>query len=244
MYGADLLSNLTNASSIGLSNNSAIPCATVQDLDKVFDNSDGGTAGIVWWNACFTDYAISDLVFPDGILGECIASTGVTNASELTSLACPSAGITDLTGIDNFPFLQQLDLSGNNLNSSSNSNFGVLTGLRNLKTLNLGSTAIGNNELVLLSYLKNLEKLSLDSNLFTNVSYIDNLIFITSISLTNNIVTPTSGQLLSLENLFNAQVIDLSCYPAGLEPDIIALDNAIDAGDGANAGVVIWGACP
>ena len=56
---------------------------------------------------------------PDSALAHCveqaIADQHITQASELTSLACTHAGVTKLEGITIFTGLNQLDFSGNNL---------------------------------------------------------------------------------------------------------------------------------
>jgi len=67
---------------------------------------------------------------PDGFL---LAA----DAEALTTLAAPSAGITDLTGLENFPNIQVLDLSGNNIRDIS-----ALAGLTALLQVNLSGNGI------------------------------------------------------------------------------------------------------
>jgi Leucine-rich repeat (LRR) protein len=235
MNGVDLLTGFSNASYIWLSNNPAMPCGSVEALDNALDDpmgtgtGDGGNVGIVRWSSCFTESTIASLTFADANLEACVDSQAtiqeIINVSELTILDCSSQNITNLSGIQQLPFLTELYLSNNPI-----TNFLTTEYLRNLKTLDLSNTTLSNSNRYFLSDLKNLENLYLDSNPFNYVSNLSGLINIVTLSLVSNQILPTTGQLLDLENLFNARTIDLSCSPTDLEADIIALDAAIGTG--------------
>ena len=239
--GVASLGALSNANPIDLRSNPGLPCDDANALDAALDASDGGSAGKVRWDVCFSDVAITELNFSDFLLQSCVGDSGAINVSDLISLSCPSFGIADLTGIEQLVKLQALDLSGN----TSISNFSGLSSLRDLTSLNLSNAGV--NDLSELSLLKNLADLKLDTNAFTSLedmygyNNISGLTNLTSVSLISNHI---STGLLGLATLYKAQSIDLTCSQAALENDIIALDQALDSGDGAGSGVVRWTICP
>ena len=252
--GVSSLSTLANVSRLSLNDNPSLPCADINTLDQTFDNSDGSGVGKIIWNTCFdvsNPPLIADLSFTDGRLSRCVnlaATSGeLTYANELTSLSCPSAGITNLTGIDQLVNLQALDLSGNSI-----TNFAKFSSLRNLTSAVLSNTGL--SYVGVFASLKNLQNLNLDSNPLTSVgdfstlyysNYIGGLTNLTSLSFQSNKI---SNSLQGLTTLFKAQSIDLTCSPAALESEIVALDKAMDntpdGQDGSTTGVVTWTLCP
>lgn len=67
-----------------------------------------------------------------GCLNQVLNNTEEQNPALVTTLACPSAGISSLIGIDALPNLEQLDLSGNAI-----TDLNPLARLRNLRVLSL-----------------------------------------------------------------------------------------------------------
>jgi internalin A len=232
--GVDTLEGLIQAT-ISLRGNLRMSC----DLVRVLETALVGTSGSVIWDRCFTPQSlVSDLQFTDPTLDACVKNTGVTNIDALKTLNCSYDGnpgnpeIADLTGIDALPFLEDLNLSNNTI-----SNFAGLPNLRNLSVLNLNSANVGS--VSMLSSLKNLNTLKLDSDPFNYIwSSLGVLTNIADLSLAQNSIL---FGISDLENLINAQTIDLSCSPAELNTEIIALDVAIDGEESPGAGVVIWG---
>lgn len=78
----------------------------------------------------------SDFSVADKALMDCIKQTIIDNkvmrVEQLTALTCRHAGLTSLTGVEHFAFIQQLDLSHNQLGDIQ-----VLTKLPALKTLKI-----------------------------------------------------------------------------------------------------------
>ena len=230
--GVASLAGLSGALSINLYANPRMSCDVVQALDSQIDAGNGGTTGIVRWDQCFVDSSIANLVFTDTNLATCVRNTQLANVSDIITLDCSSSGITDLTGIDQLPFLQNLNLSSNAI-----TNFTGLSNLRNLSVLDLNNANVG--DLFYVSSLKNLNTLMLDSNPFTLIyDYLGRLSNLVNLSLIKNQI---SSGILDLVTLINAQTIDLSCSPVALASEIADLDNALDQGDGPDAGVVRWG---
>ena len=143
--------------------------------------------------------------------------------------------------------LQALDLSGNSI-----TNFAKFSSLRNLTSAVLSNTGL--SYVGVFASLKNLQNLNLDSNPLTSVgdfstlyysNYIGGLTNLTSLSFQSNKI---SNSLQGLTTLFKAQSIDLTCSPAALESEIVALDKAMDntpdGQDGSTTGVVTWTLCP
>ena len=63
------------------------------------------------------DIPISRISFPDPALEACVAASGATMTSELTSIACPALGIEDLSGLEYLTYLTSADFSGNAVTS-------------------------------------------------------------------------------------------------------------------------------
>lgn len=78
----------------------------------------------------------SDFAIADTALQECIKQTivdkKVVRIEQLTALTCRHAGLTSLAGLEHFAFLQELDLSHNQLVDTQ-----ALTKLTQLKTLKI-----------------------------------------------------------------------------------------------------------
>ncbi|MDH5802552.1 MAG: leucine-rich repeat domain-containing protein [Gammaproteobacteria bacterium] len=239
MSGVDQFNSETtpNILSISLNGNSALSCATLAGLDSSLDQGNGSVNGVVRWNYCFGEPLVANLVFPNTASGTalrtCVNNLDVLNVTDVTQLAC--SGVTDLTGIEQLPFLTNLSLSNNAI-----VDFAPLSRLTNLQQLNLDSTGLTRTSY--LGTLKNLNRLSIGDNPFgvlasTSID-IENLVSLTHLSVWGNQLTATSGIGL-LDTLVNAQVIDLACM--GTSDELTALDNALDAGNGAYSGIVLWG---
>lgn len=67
-----------------------------------------------------------------GCLNQVLSNTEERDLARVTTLACPSAGISSLNGIEALENLEQLDLSGNSVSDLS-----PLSSLRNLRVLSL-----------------------------------------------------------------------------------------------------------
>lgn len=74
-----------------------------------------------------------------GCLNQVLAGNPAVEASTLTLLACPSAGVQSLEGIAALTRLEQLELSGNRVNDIS-----PLALLKNLRVLSLRDNQVAN----------------------------------------------------------------------------------------------------
>lgn len=83
------------------------------------------------------DISLSSINFADGALRACVLATGLTYASQMTGLFCPSRNISNLTGINNLSRLTDLDISGNNISDIS-----ILGSLPLLQDLNAANSHI------------------------------------------------------------------------------------------------------
>lgn len=105
--------------------------------------------------------ALQDAVLRDAALQACLnqslTKAGSEDLNGITLLACPSAGVETLVGIDALENLQQLELSDNAV-----SNLSPLGNLRNLRVLSLRNNRIGN--VGVLESLPLLRFLALDGN--------------------------------------------------------------------------------
>jgi hypothetical protein len=79
----------------------------------------------------YSDFAVADLALRDCIK-QTIIDSKVTRVEQLTALTCRHAGLTSLAGLEHFAFLQELDLSHNQLLDAR-----VLAKLPQLKALKI-----------------------------------------------------------------------------------------------------------
>ncbi|MDH5324215.1 MAG: leucine-rich repeat domain-containing protein [Gammaproteobacteria bacterium] len=240
--GVSNLAGLPAAAFIYLEGNSPLACDTLTAMDAARDSGDGPALGRVRWNRCFGEALVANLVFPDTVSGAalstCVTNLSVANVADVTSLTC--AGVTNLSGIEQLPFLTVLDLSGNAIE-----NFSPLSSLTNLEELNLNST--GFNHIGAIGNLKKVRVLDLGSNPISFVARtagifpeadLENLLALTNVYLTGSQLFNGSG-IRHLNTLVNAQ-IDFSCMDAGTVTDLTLLDNALDGGDGGSSGNIVW----
>ena len=115
----------------------------------------------------FSDY---DLIDP--ALEECVRQTikdqQVTAVTDLTVLACTSAGITSVQGLATFNHLQQLNLATNAI-----SDIEELPQLTQLQRLDLSNNAVG--DIAILMTLAHLEQLNVSGNLTLNCDQAEEL---------------------------------------------------------------------
>jgi len=87
--------------------------------------------------------AIRDKVLDDPALQACLnqvmTSSTIQDPEDVTLIACPSAGITTLGGIEKLANLEQLDVSDNAI-----SNVSPLLALKKLRVLSLRNNAVSN----------------------------------------------------------------------------------------------------
>ncbi|HEY7883594.1 MAG TPA: leucine-rich repeat domain-containing protein [Cellvibrionaceae bacterium] len=134
----------------------------------------------------FSDYQLSDDSLA-GCVQQTISDEKITSARDLTRLRCTSAGIKDLSGIEKFAALEQLDLSDNEL--------GNIAPLAKLGRLNL--LLLRNNQLDDLSPLLPLLKLT-DLNIEENPD-----INCTDVAQIRANIKDNNGRLLSGETCAN-----------------------------------------
>ena len=106
--------------------------------------------------------------------------------------------ITDISGIENFKGLTDLDLCNNQISDIS-----ALSGLTNLKSLNLRNNQISN--ISALKGLTNLEYLYLNENQIRDISVLSDLTNLTDLSLSNNQISDISA----IEGLIKLEFLDL-----------------------------------
>lgn len=104
---------------------------------------------------------ISEIVFSDNALSQCVSDTGFGYADELTSLACNSMDIADATGIEELATLTLLDLAMNQLTSINVSANTALTDLW-LSDNKLTSIDVSANTQLITLFLSNNELTSID----------------------------------------------------------------------------------
>ena len=140
----------------------------------------------------------------------------------LSELEAPNSNIRDLTGLELATSLTSLDLgtelvSGvGYVNSNHISDFSPLSGLTNLRGLDLGGNSISDLSALsgVISRLTNLERLYLDTNSISDVSSLSGLTNLRRLYLYNNSISdlsPLSGLTnLRLLYLFSNNISDVS----------------------------------
>ncbi len=147
---------------------------------------------------------ISDTTFPDATFRTYVSenidtdSDGVLSTEEIaavTAMDVSKKGITDLSGIQYFTELTELDLTANKLTSIDISALSKLTILNVRSNENLGSLNLSSNlelEQLNISHCTSLRSLDLSNNI--NLQFLDaSSCVLTSLDLSHSGATPTSG---------------------------------------------------
>ncbi len=108
---------LTKLDWLHLKGNNTIPCSQLDHMEEILTAEKIDRPETCSQPQEQTGNPISTIEFQDQALKECVYDAareqGVTNAEELTTLSCSEAGITDTTGLEQFPGITSIDLSGN-----------------------------------------------------------------------------------------------------------------------------------
>ena len=145
-----------------------------------------------------------------------VITDAIPNINELDLSNCQ---ISDLSGIENFTSLTNLNLSRNSI-----SNISCLSSLNNLNTLNLSNNVIGNVEGI--KELATLTTLNLNSNKISNIQPIGNLTSLRELDISNNVISSAStiGQLTNLTSLNISQNSSFANLKEVMMPQLIKLN--------------------
>ena len=225
------LSGLTNLTSLNLSYNSISDLTPLSGLTNLTFLSLYDGIMIRDRSALSRLSNLSEVDIPDANLRAAIkiamgkASDAPITGFEmefLSELEAPNSNIRDLTGLEFATGLTNLDLGTEfvsrvgYVNSNHISDFSPLSGLTNLRRLNLGGNSISDLSALsgAISGLPNLERLILDTNSISDVSAISGFTRLSVLILYNNSISdlsPLSG-LTNLEQLYleNNSISDVS----------------------------------
>ena len=225
------LSGLTNLTSLNLSYNSISDLTPLSGLTNLTFLSLYDGIMIRDRSALSRLSNLSEVDIPDANLRAAIkiamgkASDAPITGFEmefLSELEAPNSNIRDLTGLEFATGLTNLDLGTEfvsrvgYVNSNHISDFSPLSGLTNLRRLNLGGNSISDLSALsgAISGLPNLERLILDTNSISDVSAISGFTRLSVLILYNNSISdlsPLSG-LPNLEQLYleNNSISDVS----------------------------------
>lgn len=153
-----------------------------------------------------------------------VVTTDISSIKQLKLTGKSTAKITDLTGLENFTNLENLNLSGNNITSVT-----PISGLTTLRALNISGneTAISNIEE--LSNLTNLINVNFASSKLTNVEFMRNYTNLQTLDVSGNGISslePLQGitNLLELNiannGSFSRLSADIFCHTALTKLDI------------------------
>ncbi|MNQ21726.1 Internalin-J precursor [compost metagenome] len=240
------LSKNTALKTLNASNNTALTCIKVADLESVksWNITKDPAASLsldcevytLIPDSKFEDVLISLKIDRDGKNGK-VKTESISNILYMNELSLK--GITDLTGIEDFKSLIQLDVSRNNLTSLDVSNNQALTNLN----------ASGNKiENVKLPTNNTLTSLTLNSNNITavNLSNHANLMYVdlranklATLDLSKNIkikdLDVSKNQLVTLDIKANTELTQLTCYTNNIRTlDISKNSKLTSANLGAN----------
>jgi len=144
---------------------------------------------------------VSEVVFKDKNLEQCVKDTNQENVFRLSSLTCYNMNIADLDGINNFTNLSFLSLTRNPIVDIS-----PIEGLKKLINLEISATNV--TDLSSLSELRNLTKLRLSGE---SISDYSSLLSINSLRELV-IINPNITQVSELPKLVNLTDLRLNNY--------------------------------
>ena len=150
---------------------------------------------------------------------------GLVNLVTFELAASPTGAITDISVLQNFPFLKFLNLTHNSI-----SNIKPLSNLADLRTLRLSSNQV--SDLSPLSALSRLTTLELDNNAIVDVSPLSNFQSLFTLTMINNKIGGQGvGHVDSLVNLLStATRINLSGNKTMSCSELTTLINALNTG--------------
>jgi hypothetical protein len=171
---------------------------------------------------------ISDINFPDPLMAQCVAATGATVVSEVTTLEC-SGNITNVTGISELTSLATFELANSLVTSvdlSSNSALSMIQFFNNNEMTSLiPPTGSATNGVRLYVYIEGGQVSSLD--------FSQNL-WLTNLSVKNTVLESIDldgNTLLSFVSLQDNPGIECSSIQAvrAINPPSISIDSADEA---------------
>ena len=200
------------------------------------DDNDGFTDDVdthPWKSGSGSNTLISDVVFQDQILEDCIvnaaAAANTDFVEDMRSLTCTDINVSDITGLEEFTNLVELDLIYNNIrditplthltkleslliNTNNVRDISPLANMKNLKRLWFGSNAI--SSIGVLKHLTQLTELQIGHNFFSDLSPLRDLNSLITLSLGYNKISDVSplSQLVNLTSLemYHNEIIDVS----------------------------------
>ena len=125
--------------------------------------------------------AVLDAGIGDSPLAACLRNAGYSSVEDVTRLRCENAGIEDISGIERFYNLSELQLSGNYI-----ADIVPLASLKKLRVLNLDLSPV--IDLTPLSSLTSLENLSIMEGFVKDVTALAPLTRLTNLDLGDNLV--------------------------------------------------------
>lgn len=149
-----------------------------------------------------SDYLVTSILDGSNDDGTYTLKVKAESMSAITSLklnGSDSRKITDLTGIENFTYLTNLDLNTNNISDISK-----LSNLTSLDTLNMSKNIIDN--IAPIAGLTNLTNLNLSGNKIKDITSITSLSKLLNLNLSSNSIST----ITAIQSLSNLQVLDLS----------------------------------
>ena len=220
------LSGLTNLTSLNLSYNSISDITPLSGLTNLTFLSlyDGTMIRDRSVLSRLSNLSVADI--PDANLRAAIKiAMGKTSGNPITDfemaflseLEAPNSNIRDLTGLEFATGLTILDLgtelvSGEGyVNSNHISDFSLLSGMTNLRRLDLGGNSISDLSVLsgIISRLTNLERLYLDNNSISDVTPLSGLTNLALLNLSNNNISNISA-LSGLTSLISLYLRDNS----------------------------------
>lgn len=192
------LQALTNTN-IVLTGNRLIRCDAFSALNTALAS---GTGSAYMSSACRDDLLISGITITDSNLATCIANTAASQTASLTALDCSNQGIADLSGLEDFHFIENLNLSMNNISSLT-----PLANLVSLTELNLSDNSISDDTGI--ESLDRLEKLILSGNSINGWDTFSSLSSLTYLDLSGSNMGGSNYPLRLLINLEYLNLADI-----------------------------------
>ena len=174
---------------------------TVFTFDLTATDNDGDAATDTVNITVQAPPTIASLTFNDTALQTCVTSWAASNSYtyifEMIDLTCASAGVSDLTGLDQLNFLQVLNFNNNTISSIA-----PLANLPLLYDINFGTNNI--SDISPLTGLGNLQTVTFISNNISDVSPLANKTQLTFLSVPSNNITDVSAlsTLPNIQSLF------------------------------------------
>ncbi len=142
-----------------------------------------------------------------------VVTTDINSIKQLKLTGKSTAKITDLTGLENFTNLENLNLSGNNITSVT-----PISGLTTLRTLNISGNETAISDIEELSNLTNLINVNFASSKLTNVEFMRNYTNLQTLDVSGNGISSLEP-LKSISSLLEINIANNGSF-SRLEDDI------------------------